>query len=109
LCKKKKISGLRPEPQQGALPLTNVSAKIKNKNFPFCFFFKKNSTPYKDFVFYHLFKSTLLPLSILEKHHGILIFFFSTTSGFSLGFEEEFKQRVTRVQNHHDQVRIFKL
>ena len=35
---KKKISGLRPEPQQGALPLTNVSAKIKNKNFPFCFF-----------------------------------------------------------------------
>ena len=36
---KKKISGLRPEPQQGALRLTNVSAKIKNKNFPFCFFF----------------------------------------------------------------------
>jgi len=108
LCKKKKISGFRPELQHGTLPPTNVSTKIKNKNFPFCFFFFfVKITPYKDFVFYHLFKSTLLPLSILEKHHGILIFFFSTTSGFSLGFEEEFK--VTRVQNHHDQVRIFEL
>jgi len=93
------------------LPPTNVSAKIKNKNFPFCFFFFFfiKITPYKDFIFYHLFKCTLLSLSILEKHHVILIFFFSTTSDFSLGFEEEFKQKVTRVQNHHNQVRIFKL
>jgi len=61
---KKKFSGLRPEPQQGALPPTNVSTKVKSKNFPFCFFvfFCKNPL-----------LTNILPLSILEKHHEILI------------------------------------